>query len=125
MENYMTKDLNKWLPWFVGFSDVEGSFQVYPKKRTLKSGGLSKVNVGYSYHLSLHRKDLPLLKNIQGVLENTGSIYEYKDKLDSRLAINNRPGLLYIINKVFNIWPLVTKWRNIKLLGTTCWKKVC
>ena len=31
-----------WLSWFVGFCDAEGNFQVYPKKRTLKSGVVSK-----------------------------------------------------------------------------------
>ena len=114
MENYMIKDLNKWLPWFVGFSDAEGSFQVYAKKRVLKSGYLSKVNVGYSYHLSLHKKDIDILKNIQYMINSVGSIYEYKHKLDSRLAIYNKSGLFDIINKIFDIWPLITKHQSIR-----------
>ena len=109
MENDTIENLNKLLPWFVGLSDAEGSFQTYPKKRVLKSGDISKVNVGYSYHLSLHKKDLRILKDIQRALNGVGSIYEYKDKLDSRLAINDKPGLLFIIDKVFDISPLVTK----------------
>ena len=109
MEKYKIKDLNKWIPWFVGFSDAEGSFQVYHKKRILKSGELSKVNVGCFYHLSLHKKDLCIIKDIQCALNNTESIYEYKDKLDSRLAINNKNGLFYIMDNVFDVWPLLTK----------------
>ena len=102
MESYKIKDLDKWLPWFVGFSDAEAGFQVYPKKRILKSGILSKINVGHSYHLSLHKKDLSIIKDIHSVLNNVGSVYEYKDKMDSRLAINDKDGLLYVINNIFD-----------------------
>lgn len=48
----------KWLGWFIGFNDAEVNFQVYPKKRVLKSGEISHYGVGYSYHLSLHNRDL-------------------------------------------------------------------
>lgn len=59
MENkvIINKINEKWLKWFVGFNDAEGNFQVYPKKRVLKSGEISKYNVGYAYHLSLHQRD--------------------------------------------------------------------
>lgn len=87
MENYKIKKINNWLPWFVGFTDAEGNFQVYPKKRTLKSGNISKVNVGHTYHLSLHRKDLCIVKDIQNA--------EYKDKIDSILAINDKKKVCY------------------------------
>lgn len=100
-------DLGKFA-WFLGFSDAEGCFQVYPKKRVLKSGKVSKVNVGYSYHLSLHSRDLAILLNVQDMLNGIGVIYEYKDKSDTRLAINDVPGVLYLIENVFDIWPLLS-----------------
>lgn len=47
------KNLNRiWLEWFIGFNDAEGNFQVFPKKRVLKSGEISHYGVGCAYHLS-------------------------------------------------------------------------
>ncbi len=50
---------------FVGFNDAEGNFQVFQKKRVLKSGEISSYSVGHSYHLSLHSRDAVLIKDIQ------------------------------------------------------------
>lgn len=101
----------KWLHWFVGFSDAEGNFQVYPKKRTLKTGEISKYNIGYGYHLSLHKKDVDILKETKSKLKDIGTIYEYPapDKPDYRLAVNDRTGLIYLINNVFDLYPLKPK----------------
>lgn len=111
MENkILMNNLNKkWLQWFVGFSDAEGNFQVYPKKRTLKSGEISKYNIGYGYHLSLHKKDVDILKEIKNKLNDIGTIYEYPVKPDSRLAVNNKAGLIYLIDNIFDLYPLKTK----------------
>lgn len=70
MRSKMLKNkLNKnWIEWFIGFNDAEGNFQVYPKKRVLKSGEVSHYGVGYAYHLSLHSRDAPLIKTIQEML---------------------------------------------------------
>lgn len=67
MENkvIINKINEKWLKWFVGFNDALGNFQVYPKKRVLKSGEISKYNVGYAYYLSLHQRDTEILQNIK------------------------------------------------------------
>lgn len=107
-ENF-NNNLDNFFPWFVGFSDAEGNFQIYPKKRILKSGEISKYNVGYAYHLSLHKRDINNLKNIKNKLSNIGTIYEYPDKLDSRLAINDIQGLFYLMNNVFDIYPLIVE----------------
>lgn len=114
MENNIINNLSKWLHWFVGFTDAEGNFQVYPKKRVLKSGDISKINVGYSYHLSLHKRDLDLLKYVQRELKGIGSIYIYADKSDVRLAINDKKSLLYLIHNVFDLCPLITKNQTIR-----------
>lgn len=50
-----------------------------------------------------------ILKNIQDKLNNVGTIYEYVNKPDSRLAVNDKAGLLSIIHNVFDVFPLVTK----------------
>lgn len=105
----MNKNYNKWLKWFIGLNDAEGNFQIYPKKRLLKSGEISKVNVGYSYHLSMHNRDIEMIKDIQSKLNGIGSIYEYTNKPDSRLAVNDKQGLLYLIENIFEPNPLVTK----------------
>jgi hypothetical protein len=73
----------------------------------LISGKVARYNVGYSYHLSLHNRDLNILKDIKEKL-GIGVIYEYKNKLDCRLAVNKRSDLLYLINNIFDKYPLVT-----------------
>ena len=105
--NTQSNMLNKFYQWFVGFSDAEANFQIYPKKRVFKSGEISKYNVGYSYNLSLHKKDVNLLKDIKNKLSNAGIISEYTGKPDTRLAINDISGLFYLINNVFDRYPLV------------------
>jgi LAGLIDADG endonuclease len=64
--------------------------------------------VGYSYHLSLHNRDSNILRDIQEKL-GIGIIYEYKNKPDCRLAVNKKSDLLYLINNIFNKYPLITK----------------
>jgi hypothetical protein len=64
--------------------------------------------VGTGFHLSLHSKDIDILKDIKNRLKNIGVIYEYKDKPDARLAVNDKLGLSYLIN-LFDIYPLLTK----------------
>jgi hypothetical protein len=81
---------------------------MYPKKRVLSSGIISKYNVGLGFHLSLHNRDIDILKDIKNKLNDIGTIYEYKDKPDSRLAVNDKSGLLYLIN-IFDLYPLLTK----------------
>lgn len=77
----------------------------YTQKK-VKSGEISKYNVGYAYHLSLHKRDIEILKNIKDKLNNVGTIYEYVNKPDSRLAVNDKAGLLSIIHNVFDVFPL-------------------
>lgn len=110
MKNMKTNiNYNNWLKWFIGLSDAEGNFQIYPKKRLLKSGEISKINVGYSYHLSMHKRDIEMIKDIKSKLNGIGSIYEYTNKPDSRLAVNDKQSLLYLIKNVFEPNPLLTK----------------
>lgn len=97
----------KWVLWFVGFLDAEGNFQVYPKKRVLKSGEVSKYNVGLGFHLSLHSRDIDILIDIKKKLNDMGVIYKYKDRLEARLAVNDRSSLLYLIN-IFDLYPFLT-----------------
>lgn len=111
----------RWLQWFIGFNDAEGNFQIYPKKNVLKSGVISNYRLGFAYHLSLHSRDMALIENIREILNNVGVVYNYQNKNDSRLAVNGRQGLLYLIDNVFEIYPLLTtNQRNrYNLLKTT------
>jgi hypothetical protein len=110
------KNLNNkmWLQWFIGFNDAEGNFQVYPKKRVLKSGEISNYSVGHSYHLSLHSRDASLIKDIRQTLGNIGVIYDYKNKPDCRLAVSDKKGLLYLFNTVFDVFPLLANNQSIR-----------
>lgn len=103
----MNKNFNL-IQWFIGFADAEGSFTVYPKVRKLKSGKISKVNIGYSFHLSLHLRDKPIIVMLHKLLGDIGTIYQYKNKLDIRLAINSKRELLTLF-KIFDNYSLLTK----------------
>lgn len=50
-----------------------------------------------------------MIKDIQIKLNGIGTIYEYTNKPDSRLAVNDTQGLLYLIQNVFEPNPLLTK----------------
>jgi hypothetical protein len=80
---------------------------VFPKKRVLKSGEISHYGVGCAYHLSLHKRDTILIKDIHEKLNKIGVIYEYQKKPDCRLAVGDRNGLLYLFNIVFDVYPLL------------------
>lgn len=97
----------------MGFSDAEGNFQVYPKKRTLKSGEVSKYNVGLGFHLSLHSRDLELLQSIHNNINNIGTFYEHKLRDEVRIAVNDRTGLRTLID-IFDSFPLVTIHQNTR-----------
>lgn len=64
---------------------------------------------------------MALIENIRKRLNNVGVIYNYPNKNDTRLAVNGRQDLLYLIDNVFEIYPLLTvNQRNrYNLLKTT------
>lgn len=114
MENKVLYN-EKWIYWFLGFTDAEGNFQIYPKKRILASGVLARYNVGSGFHLSLHNKDLELIKDIQIKL-GIGKIYVYNNKPDARLAINKKSDLIYLIDNTFDKYSLITKHQKTRYL---------
>lgn len=66
--------------------------------------------------MSLHKRDIEIIKNIKYKLNNVGTIYEYVNKPDSRLAVNDKAGLLSLIHNVFDVFPLVTENQLIRYL---------
>jgi hypothetical protein len=58
--------------------------------------------------LSLHSRDSNILKDINKKL-GIGVIYEYNNKPDCRIAVNKKSDLLYLINNIFDKYPLITK----------------
>ena len=109
-------NIDKFYMWFSGFSDAEGNFQIYPKKRVGKSGQINKYNVGCSYHLSLHENDIELIKIIKNKLNNIGTIYRYHNKIDCRLAVNDISGLFYLMQNVFDKYPLIVENQLLRYL---------
>ena len=102
---------NLWLEWFVGFCDADANFQVFPKKRSYltKEGILNEYyNIGYGFHISLSIKDLELLKKIKYTL-GRGTIYEYLEKNEARLAITKLKDLNWLIENVFEKFSLIKK----------------
>lgn len=106
--------MKKWSNWFLGFVDAEGNFQTYPKKRLLKSGEVSKYNIGLGFHISLHLRDLSLIKTIHSKL-NVGIISVNEKKNDARLAVNDKAGILEIC-KFFENYTLLTSHQLTRFL---------
>ena len=95
--------------------DADGSFQIFPKKRSyisIKSGITSEyINIGYGIHISLSERDLPLLKEINQHLSNlvnpkihnnfklSGKIYTYPKRKEAVLAYTK---LLAVKQSIFN-----------------------
>ena len=92
-------------PWFItGFVDAEGSFTV----SVLKS---SSVRIGWQvgarFQLTLHLKDLSLLKEIQAFFGGAGKIVLSKDSCTFR--IDSLKDLLKLIIPHFNVYLPVTQ----------------
>ncbi len=108
---------NLWLEWFVGFSDGDANFQVFPsapagvKRSYLTKNGTETeyYNIGYGFHISLSIVDLPLLEKIQIQLNSIGHIYTYPNKNEARWAVTKKAELIYLIETVFEKHPLVTQ----------------
>jgi len=88
----------------------------YYSPACFKKKEISKYNLGYGYHLSLHKRDAELLKEIKQILNRVGLFYEYENKPDSRLAVNDTTGLLYLIENVFDQYPYKTKNQLVRYL---------
>ena len=124
IQGNMEEAINLWLQWFIGFIDADGSFQIFPKKRSYvskKSGIISEyINIGYGIHISLSDRDLPLLKEINQHLSNlvnpeihnnfklSGKIYTYPNRKEAVLAYTKLLDIQFLIENVFDKYPLVT-----------------
>ena len=103
---------NLWLEWFVGFCDADANFQVFPKKRSYikKDGSLSEYyNIGYGFHVSLSMKDLDLLIKTKDMFNSIGIIYTYPSRDEARWAVTKKAELVYLIETVFDLHPLLTQ----------------
>lgn len=80
MENKVV--FNKYsISWFAGFTDVEGNFQIFPKKRLLISNKIARCDLGFLYYFSLHNSDFNIFKDNQKLL-SIGIIKEVNNLLD-------------------------------------------
>jgi LAGLIDADG endonuclease len=122
--------------------DADGSFQIFPKKRSYistKSGIVSEyINIGYGIHISLSDRDLPLLKEINQHLSNlvnpkihnnfklSGKIYTYPKRKEAVLAYTKLLDIQFLIENVFDKYPLVTlnQRQRYKLLRTGILNKI-
>ncbi len=92
-------------PWFVtGFVDAEGSFTV----SVLKSSSVrTGWQVGARFQLTLHLKDLSLLREIQAFFGGVGKIVLSKDNCTFR--VDSLKDILKVIIPHFNIYLPVTQ----------------
>lgn len=74
---------------------------------------LKKLDIcsSYGFHLGLHLKDKQLIEEIRFKLGNIGNIYEYssENKNEIHFAVTKKEELKWLIENVFNHYPLLTK----------------
>lgn len=107
---------NKFIPWFFGFVDAEGNFNISKKKRINAKGIETSIGLGYEFHLGIHVRDLDLLKFIQTKLNNLGKIYIYenKNKKEAKLVINRQKDVGWLIENIFSKHSLLTSHQATK-----------
>lgn len=100
----LNKNRKRLLYWYIGLMDGEGNFQTFPKKRP---GGY--YGVGYGIHLSMHIRDISLIRYLKRELKLPGIIYIYSHRDEVRLSITRLKDIKQVINKIFNKYPLINK----------------
>ena len=92
-------------PWFItGFTDAEGSFTVSVLKSTSIRTGWQ---VGARFQLTLHIKDLPLLREIQAFFGRVGKIVLSKEYCTFR--VDSLKDIFKVIIPHFNVYLPVTQ----------------
>lgn len=105
---------NNFTPWFIGFVDAEGNFNISKKKRINKQNIITSTGLGYEFHLSLHQRDLDLINYIQSNINNLGKVYNYENKKEIHLVINNKnKDLEWLIDNIF-VKPFLTSHQATK-----------
>lgn len=90
-----------------GFCDAESSFTIsITKNRKFKLGW----EVRASFQISLHQKDLPLLKLIRNYFNNVGNIF-IKNKDIIHYQVNSIQDLIHVIIPHFDKYSLLTQKR--------------
>jgi len=97
----------KFNPWFVtGFTDAEGSFIISVSKYP---GARSGWNIQVKFKISLHMKDLSILKEIQRYFGGVGKIDKAgKDRESLSYFISSRKLITTVILPHFDLYPLIT-----------------
>lgn len=86
---------NKFLEWFVGFTDAEGNFNI---KITGLNVNIYK-NAQFTFQIGLHKDDEPVLIYIKSKLR-CGHISRSKDRVN--FFVNDRNSLLHVILPIFD-----------------------
>lgn len=105
-KSYSTNNLqfnDKFIQWFVGFSDAESNFTIHPvynKDRTRVS------RFSFMFNIELHIDDLNILTIIKDML-NVGNIRIDEDKYKCTFTVSNKEGILKLI-EIFDKFNLNT-----------------
>lgn len=97
--------------------DAEGSFISILKPRKNKNNIITSYGVSYQFQIGLKIIDKPILELISKNLNDLGcnsKIFDYPDKKESTLVINSIEGLSILIDKVFSIYPLLTRRKSAR-----------
>lgn len=105
-------DINqKWLEWFVGFIDGDGSFRLIKEVINNPIKGNSYVKLKLGLQIGLSDIELPLLVSIQEHLGCIGKIYTYKNKRsgsESTFVVTKQLELQFLVLYIFDKVPLIS-----------------
>lgn len=102
---------NKFLEWFIGFTDGEGGFFI----SKITSQGRSAYS--FNFRITLHIDDSLCLCNIRDTL-GFGKVYEYKDRYNSSFTVSKKEDIKNLIT-IFDSYPL----QSTKLLNFLDFRK--
>lgn len=104
-------------PWFLtGFSDAEASFGILVKRKS--SSTLGWV-VEANFQITMHIKDVQLLREIQFTLKGVGHIYEYPERNKVYFIVTRLKDFVDVIIPHFDRYPL----QSAKSIDYQLWKQ--
>jgi LAGLIDADG endonuclease len=106
------KNINKFIPWFLGFCDAECSFISNPVPRINKQNIITSYRIFYRIQIGLNIIDKPILEYINKNLNSIGKIYDYETRQESTLCFISLEKIKYLIENIFTDNPLLTNYQS-------------
>lgn len=107
----MKMNSTNFIPWFIGFLDAEGNFQVtFSANKNKDKTIITSYTAIVSIHIGLNIVDKDVLFFIQNSLGNIGKVYLYPHRNEAHYYLSKKD-IPEFINKVFSQHSLLTSYQ--------------